>query len=192
MMVESGYLLASFPELSFRVEDKALQTINMESYLVECNIILPRPAAMQVEIAVQNPEECSLPLGEEWHRFVYSLQRETAKLRWGKRKSGYFPQDKGSAVHADAMKTYAIVSQASNPQEAQFAFFRGMWEQLELLDSQYQSSLENVIIYAWKIQVLEKLITYKKEMGTNTWSQLVHSLTKKAGFSPTAITGGAA
>ncbi len=189
-MVEAGYILASVPDLLFDIDSVVPEQYSIEDFIVSCEIILSEDDARSIRIAIENPAESSLAIAQEWHNFVESIQHESARLRWTKVKSGIFPQIKGGAVSAEAIKMASSTAQSETPLQAQLVVFSTLWDILEALDSQYQRSKENLAIYAWKLQLLSKLVQFRKKRGKKTWGQLVSSITQKAGFSPTAISGG--
>ena len=189
-MVEAGYILASFPELLFDIDSVIPDQYNVKEFLLSTEGILSINDACYVRTAVEDPAESSLEIAKEWQNFVVSVQNETAKHRWTKVKSGVFPQIKGAEVSIEAIKMATQISQSETPLQAQLTIFSTLWNKLEFLDACYQNSIENIIIYAWKLQVLTNLVQFKKELGKKTWGQLVNNITKKAGFSPTAISEG--
>lgn len=189
-MVEAGYLLSSFPELEFDIESNVFDNFSIEQFVESCDIILPCSEAKEVHAAVFTPEESKLTISQDWTRYQGSIQNEIAKNRWQKLKTGVFPQEKGVGVSLEAVRLNSLIHQAENPLQAQLFIFKTYWGILEELEAQYQSSIENVIAYGWKLQKLQLLVQFKKALGSKTWNHLVDVETKKAGFSPTAITGG--
>ncbi len=187
------YLLSSLPYLDVSIlnsigDNNAVSLdamYSIEDFISFCEHILSPADAQKFTIAMRNPEESTLDFVSCALEYMSSVTNALAQKRHEERRSGsYVPTivNDRIPVSADAPRIVERITHAKNPLIREIEILRSLWTYLDDCDSKYQYTLENVIIYGYKLKLFHKAISFQKEAGDATWKQLCEVLAEKAGF----------
>ena len=85
-------------------------------------------------------------------------------------------------VSADALSIVERAVHAKDPLHRELEIARALWTHLDDCDAQYQYSIENVIVYGYKLKLFQKCMGFERNQGNTMWKELLGTLSEKAGF----------
>ncbi len=196
------YLLSTLPHLSIdfsfpddvstnRKEQDSIPT--EDGFLAVCSSVLSSGDTKNIECAINSPYESTIPLVHDLIEYRFSIVDAVAQKRWSVLRGGTYVhtiQNGRVPVSADASIVLAEAQNAKNPLEREGIIGRALWAYLEHRNAQYQFSIENVIIYGYKLKLYYRFRNFVKTKGQTAWEKLTSTLVEKAGFSRDGITGG--
>lgn len=196
-MAQVVYLLSSLPYLDIDSLDTTgdvgvNDTFTIDEFLEACEVLGPT-TAKQIAIAIHNPCESTLAIAKIWSNYEYSIRNEFAKSRWAALRTGTY---KPMLVHdsvpvtAEGLEMLAFINKESNPLIREKTVLMTKWRILTSLNAKYQFTLENIIVYGWKLQLFRRYLNLTEKRGNQQWNTLVANISETAGFSISSITGG--
>lgn len=192
-MADVLYLLSSLPHIDLYTNEKdMIQVPQLDTFLEDCEV-LGEVLSKTVSTAIQTPNDSKKAIARRWAEYEYSIRNELAKKRWGALRHGTYTSiliHDEVPVTAEAIDVISAVYQENNPYLREKVIIETKWGILESLDQEYLFSIENIIIYGWKIQLYYSYRNFTEDRGKTRWNGLLHSLADKSGFSIAAINGG--
>ncbi len=162
------YLAASFPMLDYGVKPP----VSYDDFLEDCRRLMPDEDFLHLESAVLGAEPVTSPgrsALSAWDRFNSDLRNEMARFR--AQRAHKDPQDfmRGEAYahprHAEAVQHAA---QEENLLEAEKALDRHKWQFLDDLSGGHFFDMDYLIVYALKLQILERHRLIGSDRGRET------------------------
>ena len=150
------YFIPSLPTLHFQSKP----ALSLKNFLARAMEFIPEEDFLvlsRLPSVADYPKEGGLKLIREWVSFDTALHNELAKIRAGKRHleaDRYLRPD--GYVSAALMQTAATICRqpSINEQERMLAKLR--WEYLDELAAGHFFDLEYLIVYAYKLMILER------------------------------------
>lgn len=203
-MIGPVYLLSTLPHLDGTfswaaggaVDEQRAGAAHVpsETRFVElCRGTLSEADARAVQTALEQPNASDKVFVREAGQYLQGLMVAVAKHRHAAlgRSGAYInTADAGAAsgaVFGDAAAIVARAAAAANPLEREIELTKALWAFLDDRDAQYFQSVENVIIYGYKLKLFHKILAFRREEGNKNWTALVEQLAEKAGFSKDAV-----
>ncbi len=198
------YLLSSLPYLDSSVLNPSVEgsasslehVHSVDDFISLCEYTLAPADAQKLSVAMRSPQESSLEFVLQALEYLSSVSDEVARKRHESRRSGSYTHavvNDRVPVSADAAAIAERAAHAKNPLLREMEILKALWAYLDDCDAKYQFSIENVIIYGYKLKLFHKAASFQKEAGDAMWKQLGETLAEKAGFFRSALaTGGGA
>lgn len=146
------YLIASLPSLFFDEESP----ISIEDFRTDCRRWLSKGDFRN--LLHSDP----LPAGRKWKDFNRALRKELAGIRSLKKSH---PEEK---VHSELKDIF----DEPDPLQMEKRFERIRWDFLEQNEFHYFFDINRLVIYLYKLHILERLASFNKEKGMQTFEAL--------------------
>jgi len=173
------YTVASLPSLSF---DKPLP-INKEKFFALCKIELVKKdfnILQSAELIPLKPKEKSpVKLMEKWYSWEQGIRNELVRLRsksLGWDGTPYIRNGKTKIPYNTSIAPKAF--NIKSPLSAEEALDRARWNFLEVLEINYYFTIEKLIVYYFKIQILEKTSLFNNKKGLEKIDSLVRKFSE--------------
>lgn len=158
------YLPASLPYLVFERK----MPISVSDFISECEKWLSGKELRLIKNANFNNTEINPDdpgIVKEWKRFNRELREELAKARHEKK------------VHAKEPVVTRLMDIFSekNPLLMEIKYEKIRWDFIEEREFLYRFDLNWLILYLFKLQILERLTTFNKEKGIENFERLCES-----------------
>lgn len=153
--------------------------INEETFLELCREQLKKADYIQLTDATidnYNVKQISNPVTQMWRKWEVSIRNELAKLRAqekGKDPEPYIIESESVLGHFELAKE--TLSNTS-PYEAETALYEARWNYLEELGTNRFFTLESLIVYYLKLQILEKLEQFTRERGGEHFEEIYRKI----------------
>lgn len=161
------YLISSLPYLFF--ENPAL--ISLEDFFAECGKWLSRQDLKILQDNNINDLQINsgdLQIIKEWKGFNNSLREEIALLRAAK---------KTHVIEKAPLDVKEIFTE-KNPLLMERRFEKVRWDFIEQQEYRYTYDINYLILYLFKLQILERLFVFNKERGKQEFEELTQLLSK--------------
>lgn len=163
---------------------------SVEDFISLCEYILSPTDVEKFTVAMRNPEKSTLKFVLRALEYISSVTDSVAQKRHEIRRSGSYTHaivNERIPVSADAAAIAERAAHAKNPLTREMEILKALWAYLDDCDATYQCTLENVIIYGYKLRLFHKAVSFQREAGDVMWKRLVETLTEKAGFFRSAL-----
>ena len=153
--------------------------ISREDFLGLCREQLSKQDFLQLQAAridSQDTAQADCPVIRQWRKWEVSLRNELAKLRGQEKNKDpepYLIESEEVLGHFDLAKE--AVSNTS-PYEAETILYEARWNYLEDLGTNRFFTLESLIIYYLKLQILEKLALFDREKGSENFEEIYRKI----------------
>lgn len=175
-MSQYYYAVASLPLLAYEME----KPYSTDAFLLLCREQLSeRDYSLLADAGLtwQPGQQATTALLASWWRFDRSLRNELVKLRAAKRgeeAEKYLQGETGVFAAQDLARN--AFSQES-PLQAEEMLNRARWSYLDELELGHYFDLEKLIIYYFRLQILERKNSFKREKGTENFQTIYQSVT---------------
>lgn len=153
--------------------------ISREDFLGLCREQLSKKDFLQLQAATidsYDTAQADCPVIRQWRKWEVSLRNELAKLRAQEKNKDpepYLIESEEVLGHFDLAKE--AVSNTS-PYEAETTLYEARWNYLEDLGTNRFFTLESLIIYYLKLQILEKLALFDREKGSENFEEIYRKI----------------
>ncbi len=177
-MSQYYYLVSTLPLLSYDSE----YTISTEYFLEQCEKWLTArdyQILKTVSISEFNSHKAGCALLDKWLVWEINLRNELVKLR--AQKKG-LEGDAYLATVPEVLGTAEIAREAAaqeSPLAAEELLNRARWSFLDDLEVGCFFTIEKLIIYYLRLQILERKSLFNKEVGSERYKSIYESITKE-------------
>ena len=153
--------------------------ISREDFLGLCREQLSKKDFLQLQAATidsYDTAQADCPVIRQWRKWEVSLRNELAKLRAQEKNKDPEPYLIESAEvlgHFD-LATDAVSN--TSTYEAETTLYEARWNYLEDLGTNRFFTLESLIIYYLKLQILEKLALFDREKGSENFEEIYRKI----------------
>ena len=173
------FLVASLPHLQYDVPP----TVTSAEFLELCveNLAADEVRLLRhARLDVPEGEGEAHPLLRRWYRWETTLRNQLARLRAKggedvERHVRRIPALTEENAGADVVECEALAREAVgqvNPLAAEESLLRARWEALERLELGHAFDLERLLVYAVKLQLLERRSLFDVEQGERRFAEL--------------------
>lgn len=150
------YLVASLPSLQYGIK----APFTLEDFLKDAQRLLTVGDFAQLQRAMEPYDEKTEPrnpLARSWHEFEHNLRNELAWFRAGKAQKDPLAYIRGQrAGESYLVNLVAEAAELPNPLTAEQLLDKARWQKLEELAAFHYFDLEVLIVYALRLQILER------------------------------------
>ncbi len=160
-------------------------TVTFDDFLAEASRFLnKKDKAVIASVRLSVPDEIPPLAGASavlsgYYRWEKTLRNELVRLRAQKLKRQPDPWFREGEPEWDAQRTASQVFASDNPLEAEVLLEKERWRFICQLETNQFFNLEFLAAYALKLQILDRLGRFKKELGeenfNNLYTEVFHS-----------------
>ena len=165
------YFVASLPMLSFDIKPP----IALEEFLEDCRRLLSSDDYARIEtVLFEDPHKLQLThdVFGRWIAFNRKFRNELALARAVRLKKDPQKHVRGErAVESFVQETIAQAMKVGNPFEAERILDSARWRYLDELEQGRFFHFDNVLIFALKLQILERYQTFKSPKGQEIFEE---------------------
>ncbi len=165
------YFVASLPLLNFDMKPP----LTLEEFLDDCRRLLAVDDVRRIEQALFSDPQDVEPTSDIFGRWIDFKQRLRNELTWVRATRAHKdpleyvrgPRD----VDAFMQETINRAVKTADPLEAERILDVGRWQYLDELERGRYFHFDNVLIFALKLQILERYQTYKLPRGQEIFEE---------------------
>ncbi|UCF99024.1 MAG: DUF2764 family protein [Spirochaetaceae bacterium] len=179
-MAQYYYLVASLPLLFYETEripsrDEFLNTCRQHLSLKDYRLLA------SASTSVLEPTTPSCRILERWRQWEIALRNELVRLRAKKRgdEAEAYIKDSPGIIEAEVIAREAFAQES--PLQAEDTLNRARWEYLDDLEVGHYFDIETILIYALRLQVLERKVLFDPERGRDMFEKIYAEITSPVG-----------
>lgn len=168
------YTVSSLPLLQWGSEPE----LELEEFFEICRTQVPENLMCYITGSIDTEGESDFfhPVLHSWKMFDTMLRYELAEQRSKKlniSSENYKNNDGTSPLIAEAVR---LAVSAESPLEAEKILMQAQWEYLDELETGFFFSLENLIVYSLKLQILIRNRAFSSESGLAEFNRIFSNI----------------